>query len=109
MQAHFSASFVRQGKRRVCGGRLWQAPCTQRSAWKNQIARALSGSVEAICTRNRRLKRFAHRLLANYCSRTAQNGAHLKQFLKLASDQPARTPKSAAAPSSEGSAALLSF
>jgi hypothetical protein len=55
------------------------------------------------------LKRFAHRLLANYCSRTAQNGAHLKQFLKLASDQPARTPKSAAAPSSEGSAALLSF
>jgi hypothetical protein len=36
------------------------------------------------------------------CSGPARNGSHLKSFLKLSSNQLARTPKSAAAPSPEG-------
>jgi len=42
-------------------------------------------------------------------SRLARNSSHLQQFLKLPSSQLARTLESAATPSLEGSAALLSL
>ncbi len=43
------------------------------------------------------------------CRGLARNSSHLQEFLKLPSNQLARTLKSAATPSLEGSAALLSL